>query len=454
MKANLRFSSEYNLARNFLVICLLVFALAFVSTAQDATSKISDYMNAQVEVNHFSGSILVTQHGKVVLQQRYGSATTGSSNTQTEMAGRYRVGSIAKQFIAAAILQLQEKSELRLQDSVCKYIAKCPNGWQEIKIFNLLVQSDGIPEVRFPLDPQTVRSLNKTSGLLAYLADRPLEFEPGKRFRYGNSGYAVLGAVIEKVSGEPYLEYLKKHIFVPLGMRDTGYDDAGKIAPIDPRKSSSITPSDLESTIPYSWGRLYSTVGDIYRWDRALNGEALLSKNSVNAMFTPYIDGYGFGWVVSMEFERILDTSAGGIYLFESAIRRYAPDDVCVVVLSDSVDSDAGSISRDLAAILFKKHYELPAEHQAISVSPTTLDSYVGRYELSPGLVLVVSKDENGLMIQRSDEPKIEVFPESETRFFVKGSDAMITFITGPQGSATRLVLQQGGRDIPAPRIN
>jgi CubicO group peptidase (beta-lactamase class C family) len=454
MKANLRFSSEYNLARNFLVICPLVFALAFVSTAQDATSKISDYMNAQVEVNHFSGSILVAQHGKVLLQQRYGSATTGSSNAQTEMVGRYRVGSIAKQFIAAAILQLQEKSKLQLQDSVCKYIAKCPNGWQEIKIFNLLVQSDGIPEGKFPLDPQTVKSLNTTSGLLAYLADRPLEFEPGKRFRYGNSGYAVLGAVIGKVSGEPYLEYLKKHIFVPLGMRETGYDDAGKIAPLDLGKSSSITPSDLESTIPYSWGRLYSTVGDIYRWDRALNGEALLSKNSVNAMFTPYIDGYGFGWVVSMEFERILDTSAGGIYLFESAIRRYAPDDVCVVVLSDSVDSDAGSISRDLAAILFKKHYELPAEHQAISVSPATLDSYVGRYELSAGLVLVVSKDENGLMIQRSDEPKIEVFPESETRFFVKGSDAMITFITGPQGSATRLVLQQGGRDIPAPRIN
>jgi CubicO group peptidase (beta-lactamase class C family) len=454
MKANLRIISERCLARKFFVTCLLVFALAFVSTAQDVTSKISDYLNAQVEVNHFSGSILVTQHGKVVLKKRYGSATTGSSNAQTEVDGQYRVGSIAKQFIAAAILQLQEKDKLQLQDSVCKYIAPCPEGWQEIKIFNLLVQSDGIPEVRASLDSQKIKSTNTTSGLLAYLADRPLEFKPGEKFRYSNSGYAVFGAVIEKVSGEPYLEYLKKHIFVPLGMRETGYDDAGRIAPVDLGKSSSITPSDLESTIPYSWGRLYSTVDDIFRWDRALSGEALLSKNSVNAMFTPYIDGYGFGWVVSMEFERILDTTAGGIYLFESAIRRYAPDDVCVVVLSDSVNSDAGRISRDLAAILFKKHYELPAEHQAVSLSPATLNSYVGQYELGPGLVLVVSKDENALMIQRSDEPKIEIFPESETRFFVKGSDALITFVTGPQGSAIRLVLQQGGRDIPAPRIN
>jgi CubicO group peptidase (beta-lactamase class C family) len=454
MRVNLRITSERCLARNFFMTCLLVFALAFVSAAQDATSKISDYMNAQVEVNHFSGSILVAQHGKVVLKQRYGSATTGSSNAQTELDGRYRVGSIAKQLIAAAILQLQEKGKLQLQDSACKFIAKCPNGWQEIKIFNLLVQSDGIPEISPPISAETIKLTNTTSGLLAYLADRPLEFKPGEKFRYGNSGYAVLGAVIEKVSGEPYLEYLNKHIFVPLGMRETGYDDAGKIAPLDPGKSTSITPSDLESTIPYSWGRLYSTVDDIYRWDRALDGEELLSKNSINAMFTPYIDGYGFGWVVSMEFERILDTTAGGIYLFESAIRRYAPDDVCVVVLSDSVDSDAGRISRDLAAILFKKHYELPAEHQAVSLNPATFNSYVGRYELSSGLVLVVSKDENGLRIQRSDQRKIEIFPESETRFFVRGFDLMITFVMGPLGSATRLVLQQGGRDIPAPRIN
>jgi CubicO group peptidase (beta-lactamase class C family) len=451
MKVHLR--SERYLIRNILVVCLFVFAFSYALEAQEVDSKILDYMRTQVEVNHFSGSILIAQQGKILMKQGYGSAA-GSSNGSDEVDGRYHVGSIAKQFIAAGILQLQEKGKLQLQDSVCKYIPKCPNGWQEIKLFNLLVQSDGIPEVSASLDAQKIKSTNTLSGLLAYLSGQPLEFKPGDKFRYGNSGYAVLGAVIERVSGEPYLEYLKKHIFVPLRMRETGYDDTGKIAPIDLGKSSSITPSDLESTIPYTWGNLYSTVDDIYRWDRALDGEALLSKSSVNAMFTPYIDGYGFGWAVSMEFERILDTTAGGINLFESAIRRYAPDDVCVVVLSDSVDSDAGRISRDLAAILFGKHYELPVEHQAVNVNPATFNSYVGRYELSSGLVLTISKEENDLMIQRFGRPKIEIFPESETRFFFKGSDAMITFVTGPQGSATRLVLQQGGRDIPATRIN
>jgi CubicO group peptidase (beta-lactamase class C family) len=451
MKVHLRL--EHRLIRNILAVCLWVFVLPHVSTAQAVNSKISDYMNAQVEVNHFRGSILVAQHGKILVKQRY-DTSAGYSSGPDQLDRQYRVGSIAKQFIAAGILQLQEKGKLHVQDSLCDYIAPCPKGWQDIKIFNLLVQSDGIPEVSDSLNERKITSTYANSRLSADLADRPLEFKPGERFRYGNSGYAVLGVVIEKVSGEPFLEYLKKHIFVPLGMHQTGYDDVEKIAHIDLEKSNSITPSDLQATIPYIWGRLYSTVDDIYRWDRALYAEAALSKNSVNAMFTPYIDGYGFGWIVSMEFERILNTTAGGIYLFESAIRRYAVDDVCVVVLSDSINSDAGRISRDLAAILFKKHYELPIEHQAVRLSPATVNSYVGRYELSPGLVLAVSRDEDGLMIRRSDEPKIEIFPESQTRFFIKGLDVMVTFVAGPQGDATRLVLEQGGREIPALRVN
>src|ERR1700691_3561922 len=179
--SNLRLSSRRGLKKILLVSSAFVLVSAHTLGAQDLTSRVADYMNAQVEVNHFRGSILIAQQGKVLVTKRYG-PEIGISDGQKTFNSRYPLGSIAKQFIAAAILQLQEKGKLQLQDSVCKYLAKCPNGWEEIKIFNLLVQSDGIPEVRFPLDPQTVRSLNKTSGLLAYLADRPLEFEPGKRF--------------------------------------------------------------------------------------------------------------------------------------------------------------------------------------------------------------------------------------------------------------------------------
>jgi D-alanyl-D-alanine carboxypeptidase len=438
--------------RKALVLSVFILVVADRSSAQHLTLKVDSYMNAQVEVNHFSGSILIAQHGKVLVKQRYGPGNR-LSKAETEDDSRYRVGSIAKQFIAAGILQLQEKGKLQLQDSVCKYIAKCPDGWEEIKIFNLLVQTDGIPEVDRSIDPIPAKSLITTSKLLGYLADRPLEFKPGEKFKYGNSGYAVLGAVIEKLSGESYRKYLNDHIFRPFAMRETGYDNP-KITPIHLTPSRSITPSDLEMTARYGWGGLYSTVEDLYRWNRALTAKSLLSQSSKNAMFTPYIDGYGFGWVVLKEFDRTLDTSAGGIYLFGSAIRFYAADDVCVIVLSNSKEADAGRMSRDLSAILFGKHYESPVEHHAVDLNPDIYDGYAGRYELGPGLVVVVSRDVNRLMIQSTSPAKTELFPESETRFFAKDVDAVINFVKGTQGKATQLVLQQGGREIPGSRIN
>jgi D-alanyl-D-alanine-carboxypeptidase/D-alanyl-D-alanine-endopeptidase len=152
------------------------------------------------------------------------------------------------------------------------------------------------------------------------------------------------------------------------------------------------------------------------------------------------------------EFGRTVNTQPGGIYLLGSSIRRYADDDVCVIVLSDSDNADAGRISRDLAAIVFAKHYDLPVEHHAINLKPTNYDSYVGRYKLASDFVLVVSAEANRLMLQGPRQPKIEILPESETRFFAKGLDTTIYFVKGPQGNATQLVLQQGGRDIPAPR--
>ena len=413
-------------------------------------------MNAQVEVNHFSGSILMSQNGTVLVKKRY-DPENGAASVQSTRDSRYRLGSIAKQFIAAAILQLQEKGRLQLHDSVCEYLPKCPNGWKEIKILNLLAQTDGIPEVSHSFDPNRTRSTTTTPQLLAYLDGQPLEFKPGTKFRFGNSGYAVLAAIVDEVSGEPYLRYLKNHIFVPLGMPETDYDDAVKILPgIDlayTGKSNSITPNDLEMAATYSWGRLYSTVDDLYRWDRALYGEELLSKRSKNAMFTPYMDGYGFGWVILKEFDRMVDTQAGGIYLFGSSVRRYPDDNACVIVLSNSDNANAGKISHDLAAILFGRHYESPIEHHPVTLDPTIYDSYVGRYELKPDFVLEVSRETDHLMIQGTGQPKIGILPESETRFFAKGLDAVINFVKSPQGNVTQLVLQEGGRDIPAPRI-
>jgi CubicO group peptidase (beta-lactamase class C family) len=438
-----------HLLRNHLqFLPILVLSFVPATKAQNLTSKIEQYMNAQMEVNHFRGAIFVAAQGKVLAKAWF----PGGAQPLAAQDTRYPLGSIGKQFIALAILQLQDKGKLQLQDSACNYVAACPNAWKQIKIRDLLTQSDGIPDIERPIAFELTRSPVGIRDLLREIGPQPLGVAPGERVRYSYSGYQVLAAIIESVSGESLPEYLGQHIFSPLGMSETGYEDQAQ-ARSSSQASPSITPDDLEMAAGYRWGRLHSTVEDLYRWDRALNDEGLLSKEWRRQMFTPHIDGYGFGWAILREFERIVQTQASGFYLFGSVIRRYPSDDACVIVLSDSETTDAGRISRDLAAMLFNKEYALAEKRSSVDMNPTLYAAYEGRYQVTPDFILMVRKNVNHLTIQAPGQAKVEIFPMSETRFFAKGLDTVVNFVTNSQGKATELVLQQGGRDIPAPRI-
>jgi len=329
-------------------------------------------MNSQTKANRFSGAILVAQGGKVLLAKGYGSADI-ELNVPNDPSSKIRLGSVTQQFTAMAILELQEEGRLNVQDSVCKYIPDCPNDWQEIKIVNLLTHTSGISNfTEFP-DYDSTSSLPETvPELIGRFKNKPLESKPGEKFKYSNSGYQVLGAVIENVSGRPYANYLAEHIFVPLKMRDTGYDSAASILPHrasgyrqNGDTDTLLNATYLDMSIPFSAGGLYSTVEDLYRWDRALYSEKLVSKKSLDQMFTPYRDGYGFGWKTLKEFQRRVLMSAGRINGFSASIRRYPDDDACVIVLGNIENISAEKISHDLGAILFDVHYKPPMNDHA-----------------------------------------------------------------------------------------
>jgi CubicO group peptidase (beta-lactamase class C family) len=434
-------------------VFLSSFVLFSVCTLQAQTlkTKIAQYMNAQASVNRFFGSILIAQKGKILVNRQYGLGV--SANQGDELAQKsYRLGSIGKQFTATAILQLVDRGELRLKDSVCEYLPDCPSSWTGISISDLLAQTDAIPEVT---DAKERGGIIGSQDLLRFLRGRALESKPGEGFRPSNSGYAVLGVVIENVSHEPYPKYLKDHIFDPVGMSHTGIDvmrkeASGHFASL--RAIGSITPIDIVVTGPYNFGRVQSTTRDLYRWDRGLYTDQVISKKSADEMFVPHVDGYGFGWAIYWEFGRQVQLQNGGLNLVSSAIRRYPSDDACVIVLSNMSHVDAGRISRDLAAILFGKEYELPKKHNHIAINPSMFGAYVGSYELSQGLNVDVTSEDGHLMIQGAGQKKIELIPESETRFFVVGLDSEVTFVKGLNGRAAELILQQGGRDVPARR--
>jgi CubicO group peptidase (beta-lactamase class C family) len=375
---------------------------------------------------------------------------SGASNTSKT---RFRIGSIAVQLTDTAILQLQEKNRLHVQDPVCKYITECPNNWEKITLFDLMIHTSGIPEINNASDYKSSKLTPPTiSELLARIKKEPLQFEPGEKLDYSYSEDEVLDAVIEADSGEPYTAYLDSHIFVPLGMHHTGYDSALRI----PTLSGTLPllmPSDIQRSFFYTAGGLYSTVEDLYLWDRALATDKVASPKSLQQMFTPYRDGYGFGWMIRKELDRRLVTQGGGLRLYSTSILRYPDDDACVVVLSKSETTDAVRVGQDLAAILFGKYYELPMEHTAIKLEPASYDDYVGRYALAPNFILTVTREGDRLMIQGTGQAKIEILPESGTRFFMNGSGAKIDFMKTSNGSVTQLILQQGEGGISFGRI-
>ena len=172
---------------SFLVVILLFFVASL--SALDITSNVAEYMNARMKVSHFGGSILIAQHGKVVLAKGYGMADV-ELGVPHSPESKFRLGSVTKQFSAIAILELQERGKLSVQDPICKYIPDCPRGWQAIKIFNLLTHTSGIPNfTEFPDYAKTMALPTTVPELLARFKDKPLEFPPGTKFSYSNSGY-------------------------------------------------------------------------------------------------------------------------------------------------------------------------------------------------------------------------------------------------------------------------
>lgn len=449
--------SERTLARFALLgACLL--ALCVAARAQDLLPKFEEYAQAAAKAERFSGAILVARDGKVLVSRGYGMADFENDVPNTPET-KFRLGSITKQFTAAAVLLLQERGKLSVQDSVCKYVAPCPDAWQPVTIHHLLSHTAGVPDFTgFPDYARTMREPATVEGLVARFRDTPLDFKPGEDWKYSNSGYVLLGHVVEKVSGKSYESFLRENIFGPLGMTNTGYDHAAEVVKRRARGYAAgpdgpVNANYLDMSIPFAAGGLYSTVGDLYLWDQALYGEKLLKKSSLEAMFTAVRHGYGYGYGVAKLFNRRVLSHGGGIEGFRTSIQRFPDDRVTVIVLSNYEGANSGRIARDLAAIALGEKYEVPVERAVVKVDPKIYDAYAGEYELEPGFVFTITREGDRLMMQATGQGKAEAFPASETNFFFKVVRADITFVKDAAGRVTHLVLNQGGRQMNAKKI-
>ena len=429
-------------------------------TNDQITAKVDEYMKAVLKVDGFSGSILIARDGKPIVNKGYGMANV-ELNVPNAPDKIFRLGSITKQFTGMAIVMLQEGGKLSVNDPMCKYLTDCPEAWKPITIKHLLNHTSGITNyTSFPDFAKTTIMPITTTEMVDRVKKEKLEFTPGEKMAYSNSGYFLLGVVIEKASGKTYADFLQENIFTPLGMKQTGYDDPIRIimnraAGYKKESGKIINASYMDMSVPYAAGSLYSTTEDLLLWDQALYTEKLITRKSLEEMFTPWKgeSGYAYGWGIGKKFGHREISHGGGIYGFATQIARYPDDRVTVVVLSNIQSAPAGQIANNLSAIVFGAAFEMPKERKAISLDTKVMEKYVGEYQIGTNIVIAITLENGTLTGQLGGQGKFSLLPESETEFFSKDVNAQIVFTKDATGQVNGFTLKQGGGNNPAKKI-
>jgi CubicO group peptidase (beta-lactamase class C family) len=418
-------------------------------------------------------AVLITQNGKIVFEKGYGLANLYERVPITPTT-RFPIASLTKQFTAAAILKLQQDGKLSVQDQLSKFIPGFPRG-NEVTLHHLLTHTSGIRGFtnKPGFDGSRPAGAAAEEHIRSFAGDT-YDFDPGQKMAYSNSGYFLLGYVVEKASGQPYGAYLRKTFFEPLGMKDTGAREAGvkvegKAIGYTPLQDGKLGPAHDDLGKADGAAGVYSTVEDLNRWAEALFGGRALEPASLAAALTPgkvagddpllpKPIGYGYGWQIG-DLRGLTEIGHAGKDLgFESNLRRVPARAFTVVMLANSnapaPDATPGWLSRDIAELCLGDTLA-PHEHPQVDTSVTVaaLDAVVGRYDYRSA-VLTVTRDGIRVFAQVSGEPSVEIFPKSQTQFFWKRRNEQLTFVKNAQGVVTKAVLHQDGGALDAPRLD
>ncbi len=333
----------------------------FPAHAQD-TASMEQIVEAEADSGAFMGAVLVAKDGEILVDKAWGSADL-EWNIANTSSTKFRIGSVTKQFTAVAILLLQERGKLTLDDPVGQHLENAPAAWEGVTLRHLLQHTSGVPSVTSLDDFGTFKFLPTTQDeLIARFTGLPLEFEPGSQWKYSNSGYVLLSRVVEKVSGKDYNAFVQANLFSPLGMEDTGIDRSHAILPnraagYSPSSNGVINAEYVNMAIPAGAGALYSTTGDLLKWQRGVFGGAVLSAESLAQYVTPTpfpargTDTYGLGILIEDDEDGKAYWHGGGIEGF-NAFLGYDPDEnATVVVLANLNGGSAFKLGEQLMTL-------------------------------------------------------------------------------------------------------
>lgn len=546
-----------------LIVALLV--LLPTTLAADVASDLDKIFSAAYPADGPGAAVLIEQNGKPILRKAYGMADL-ELGVPLQPDSIFRLGSITKQFTAVLVMQLIQEGKLAESDPITKYLPDFPAGQAEgVTLWHLVTHTSGIPSYTDLVEwPPRVREDLTVQQILDMTKDKPRDFAPGAEWKYSNTGYIALGAILEKVEGKSYAQIVQDRLFKPLGMSGSSYGDTARILPRRAKgyggaAGSYVNAPYLSMTQPYAAGSLLSTVDDLARWNAGLDGEAVLkapyrdrlwqSARLADGRDTHYAWGFG---VWEYEGHRVIQ-HGGGIHGFVTDALCVPDAKLFIAVLSNNpgAPKNPGALSLEAMGLLLGKPlasrrsidlptakldeyvgvYEIsdnpddlrvitregnklfaqrsgsskleirakavdhlfypdsvnelrferdaagkitghvmvrnvgaderarrtdrpiPAGRQEIELDAATLSTYVGEYELAPGMIVAVTLDAGKPYVQLTGQPRFELFSEAKDRLFLKVVDAVLEFQRGPDGQVNAVILHQGGQHLPAKRV-
>jgi CubicO group peptidase (beta-lactamase class C family) len=430
----------------FLVFSSSVIAQPLSKADKQLIAAFDTLLAAKFKKEEPGATVLVSRKGQVIYQKGFGMADMELKvPMRPEMV--FRIGSISKQFTAVAILQLMEKGKLSLQDDIKKFIPDYPTHGYTITVEHLLTHTSGIKSYTSLSSFDSIMNMHmKPLEMIAYFKNQPMDFAPGTQWNYNNSGYFILGYIIEKVSGLTYEEYVKENLFKPAGMTNSAYGNdtriiANRAKGYQQGKDGYENARPLSMTLPYAAGSLVSTVEDLWKWNQAVHAYKLVSKESLQKAFTDYklTNGkptkYGYGWGFNEVQGAATIEHSGGINGFVTDGLYIPSQDIFIAIFANCDCRSLDMEAPQLAALTMGKPYI----QKEIAIDETTAKEYVAVYENETGEQRFITAEGNQVISQRGGGNQFKLKAYEKDGFFFENSLSTIRFIRNPGGQVDKL---------------
>ncbi|GGD51542.1 serine hydrolase domain-containing protein [Muriicola marianensis] len=426
-----------------------LFLIALICTSlvpgQDLGKKVGSYVQTYVDTGDFSGCILITKHGNTLYKDCFGQANFSFSIPNTPNT-KFKIGSVSKQFTAAAILRLEEEGKLRTDDLVSRFYPAHPHA-SEITLEQLLTHTSGVTDIYNIPEFNTLSCQNiSISEVVRLVLNTDLDFDPGSQYRYSNGGYAVLAGIIEVVSGMSYSEYLKQFLFDPLEMTATAHaagDEvvSGLATGYEPKgyDGLKITPYISPEVLKGS-GSLHSTIGDLQRWVESIETRKLLRNDSYEKFLKNYGHNYGLGISVYTSKDQQVFGHDGRVNGFIADYLHYRESGVTIIILGNVQTGVADFFRSDIASIVFDLEYKSRAKTSPLSEDILDPKPFLGTYAFGPNFKVHIEYFDDSLQARANEGGYSELIPLADGRFFSRTLYSYIDFLKDDEGDVSKML--------------